>query len=280
MKPWSTPKLQQVGPRRTSDEGEHPGYQGGPAQRVKAPSLCPAPTLQGKETTRPLHTPTSATLLNAGHEPIFGRGTPPLLGNSRTPWPAESCCPLLGSVAARRSPVSRSIPAAWTRGRSSYSPLRSILCPRPFSLPCTVGETRPSSKAILASGCWSSLSASTALAGSSPKSTVLIMASSVPVIIRAPPAPPTTRTGSPSSTTIVGLIEERGRLPGSGSLGVPGPEKSVSSLLSRKPVPGATTALPKLCSMVQVSDTAFPAASMIERWVVLLSGFSPGSPGP
>src|SRR5215218_545675 len=52
MKPGSTPKLQQVGPRRTSDEGEHSGYQGGPAQRVKAPSLCPAPTLQGKETTR------------------------------------------------------------------------------------------------------------------------------------------------------------------------------------------------------------------------------------
>src|SRR4051794_41770079 len=88
------------------------------------------------------------------------------------------------------------------------------------------------------------------------------------MMIVAPPAPPTARIGVPWSTTIVGLIDERGRLPGPGSFAVPGPEKSVSSLLSRKPVPGATTAEPKVCSIVQVSATALPALSTTERLVV------------
>src|SRR3954454_17984952 len=89
-----------------------------------------------------------------------------------------------------------------------------------------------------------------------------------------PPAPPTARMGVPSWTTIVGLIDERGRLPGPGSLAVPGPEKSVSSLLSRKPAPGGTTAEPKVCSIVQVSATASPAPSITDMLVVEPRGFA------
>src|SRR3954454_3438919 len=93
-----------------------------------------------------------------------------------------------------------------------------------------------------------------------------------------PPAPPTARMGVPSWTTIVGLIDERGRLPGPGSLAVPGPEKSVSSLLRRKPVPGATTAEPKVCSIVHVRATPLPAPSITERLVVEPLGLA-SSPG-
>src|SRR3954468_19454089 len=102
------------------------------------------------------------------------------------------------------------------------------------------------------------------------------------MMIVARPAPPTARIGVPSWTTIVGLIDERGRLPGPGSLAVPGPEKSGSSLLSRNPVPGATTADPKVCSIVQVSATALPAASITDRLVVEPRGLvsSPGARVP
>jgi hypothetical protein len=57
----------------------------------------------------------------------------------------------------------------------------------------------------------------------------------------APPGEPMASTGRPSWKTMVGLIEERGRLPGAGRLGsgTPGNSgaglKSVSSLLSRNP---------------------------------------------
>jgi hypothetical protein len=43
-------------------------------------------------------------------------------------------------------------------------------------------------------------------------------------------------------------------------------------LLSRKPVPGAITALPNSCSIVQVSATALPRRSMTDTCVVLASG--------
>ena len=76
----------------------------------------------------------------------------------------------------------------------------------------------------------------------------------------------------PSLTTMVGLIDDRGRLPGAGSLAVPGAQKSVSSLLSRNPVPGATTALPNSCSIVHVTATAPPWASMTSTWVVEPAG--------
>ena len=74
----------------------------------------------------------------------------------------------------------------------------------------------------------------------------------------APPGEPMASTGRPSRNTIVGLIEERGRLPGAGRLGSGTPAnsgtglKSVSSLLSRNPWPGTTMPLPPVCSMVRV----------------------------
>ena len=57
-------------------------------------------------------------------------------------------------------------------------------------------------------------------------------------MIDAPPGEPIVKNGLPSLVTIVGAIEERGRLPGLALFGRGRPSavsKSVSSLLSRKP---------------------------------------------
>ena len=72
--------------------------------------------------------------------------------------------------------------------------------------------------------------------------------------------------------TMVGAIELRGRLPGSTRLATGRPsragrkEKSVSSLLSRKP--RTINCEPNAPSMVVVIDTALPSPSMIEIWLV------------
>ena len=72
-------------------------------------------------------------------------------------------------------------------------------------------------------------------------------------MIVEPPGEPSASTGRPRSSTIVGAIEERGRLPPPASSAVPGSKlKSVSSLLSRKPRPGTTMPLPPVCSIVNV----------------------------
>lgn len=75
-----------------------------------------------------------------------------------------------------------------------------------------------------------------------------------------------------------GDIELRGRLPGSTRLATGAPlsstgakEKSVSSLLSRKPKPGTITPLPNEDSTVVVIDSALPKRSMMETWLVPLS---------
>ncbi len=75
----------------------------------------------------------------------------------------------------------------------------------------------------------------------------------------APPGEPRATTGCRwRSRTIVGAIEERGRLPGPGRFGswtaglAGAKEKSVSSLLSRNPRPGTVMPLPPVCSMVSV----------------------------
>ncbi len=74
----------------------------------------------------------------------------------------------------------------------------------------------------------------------------------------APPGEPSATTGRPCRSTIVGEIDERGRLPGPGRFGswtagsAGAKEKSVSSLLSRKPRCGTTMPLPPVCSMVRV----------------------------
>ncbi len=74
----------------------------------------------------------------------------------------------------------------------------------------------------------------------------------------APPGDPRARTGSPWSSTMVGEMEDRGRLAGPGRFGswtagsAGAKEKSVSSLLSRNPRPGTVMPLPPVCSMVSV----------------------------
>ena len=75
------------------------------------------------------------------------------------------------------------------------------------------------------------------------------------------------------SYTMVGAIDERGRLPGSTRFATGAPstsganEKSVSSLLSRKP-PSVSRWLPNAHSIDDVIATALPAPSTIEMCVV------------
>jgi hypothetical protein len=78
-------------------------------------------------------------------------------------------------------------------------------------------------------------------------------------MIIEPPGEPIARYGAPSSSTMVGLIDERGRLPGAGRFGsgTPGPWvgvklKSVNSLFSRNPRFGTTMPDPPVCSIVSV----------------------------
>ena len=91
------------------------------------------------------------------------------------------------------------------------------------------------------------------------------------VMIVDPPGEPTTNRTSPSSSTIVGDIDDRGRLPGStmfGSVGFGRKLKSVSSLFSRKPRPGTVMPDPPVDSIVSVYATALPHWSTTERCVV------------
>ncbi len=95
-----------------------------------------------------------------------------------------------------------------------------------------------------------------------------------------PPGEPTTYRTSPSSSTIVGDIDDRGRLPGStmfGSAGFGRKLKSVSSLFSRKPRPGTVMPDPPVDSIVSVYATALPHWSTTERWVVEMPSASPCS---
>ena len=91
------------------------------------------------------------------------------------------------------------------------------------------------------------------------------------VMIVEPPGEPSARNGLPSLSTIVGDIELRGRLPGwmrFGSAASYTVEKSVSSLLSRKPWPGTVMPEPPVCSMVSVYSTTLPHRSATVRLVV------------
>src|SRR5690606_16372041 len=98
-----------------------------------------------------------------------------------------------------------------------------------------------------------------------------------------PPGEPVTRNTSPApSNTMVGDIEERGRLPGPGALatGLPdsvgGRVKSVSWLLSTKPL--VQREEPKGPSTVAVNATALPSKSTTERCVVPGRGASAACP--
>src|SRR3954452_20748009 len=90
----------------------------------------------------------------------------------------------------------------------------------------------------------------------------------------APPGEPRASHGRPWLVTTVGLIDERGRLPGPGRFGSGTPAvtgtklKSVSSLLSRKPQPGTVMPEPPVCSMVRVYDATSPQRSATVRCVV------------
>ena len=100
-------------------------------------------------------------------------------------------------------------------------------------------------------------------------------------MIVGPPAAPTVKIGLPSLSTIVGLMLESGRLPGStalasapirpNALGTPGwAEKSSISLFITTPVPGVTTPEPKVVLTVAVQATHQPSVSAAEKWVVCL----------
>ena len=96
------------------------------------------------------------------------------------------------------------------------------------------------------------------------------------VMIVAPPGVPVTRSVRPSgSTTMVGVIADSMRLPGSMALaspwtspnwfGTPGFEvKSSISLFSRYPAPRTTTFDPNQLLIVVVTATALPSRSTIE----------------
>jgi hypothetical protein len=90
------------------------------------------------------------------------------------------------------------------------------------------------------------------------------------------------RTGAPFSSTMVGAIDERGRLPGSTRLATGTPstwlrnEKSVSSLFRRNP--RTMIRDPKAFSMVVVIDSTLPAASTMEMCEV--DGSSGDTPSP
>src|SRR5687767_8574338 len=89
-------------------------------------------------------------------------------------------------------------------------------------------------------------------------------------MIIEPPGEPVARNGSPPSITIVGAIDERGRLPPSALFGWVSELKlkSVSSLLTRKPHPGTTMPFPPVDSIVNVYETTLPSASATVRCVV------------
>src|SRR3954463_4439380 len=107
-----------------------------------------------------------------------------------------------------------------------------------------------------------------------PQSSRLMRVCRTVVMMVAPPGDPTARSGRPLRRTIVGAIEDRGRLrPASWvaprGLVPSGPRlKSVSSLLSRKPKPGTTMPLPPVCSIVKVYSTTLPALSGTVMFVV------------
>jgi hypothetical protein len=122
----------------------------------------------------------------------------------------------------------------------------------------------------------------------------------VVLMMRGPPGLPVTMKIFPSRVRTVGVMLDRGRLPGAialaprsstrpYTLGSPGAfEKSSISLLRTIPVPGTVMPEPKGVLMVMVRATALPAASQVERWVVPESSArSPGAwtsrarpPGP
>jgi hypothetical protein len=103
--------------------------------------------------------------------------------------------------------------------------------------------------------------ASTASCSAIPWSMTLMMISSTVEMMRDPPGVPTTNTGLPSLSRIVGVMELNGRLPGAIAFALPctrpnrfaAPGFAVKSSISsfnRKPVLPAMTLAPKSSLMV------------------------------
>ena len=105
---------------------------------------------------------------------------------------------------------------------------------------------------------WEARGAAIASGRVMPRSSRLISVCRTVVMIVEPPGEPSARNGLPLRSTIVGDIDDRGRLPAAGQVRVvhgrvAGAKlKSVSSLFSRKPRPGTVMPLPPVCSMVSV----------------------------
>ena len=101
---------------------------------------------------------------------------------------------------------------------------------------------------------WDTRGAATASGSGMPSSRRLTSICSTVVMIVAPPGDPSARNGSPSRSTIVGAIEERGRLPPLGAVRRVGVvEVEVRQLVvEQEPVAGTTIALPPICSIVNV----------------------------
>ena len=174
----------------------------------------------------------------------------------------------------RPSPRGRgSVPASCTRGRGPYSPSRVSRWPRAASAASWAGSTRASSMfSVRAALVVEALGVDRLRDVEAEVDRVDDLQQRAHDDPRAAGAAGHEHRPVAAGRRSSGDIDERGRLPGAGWLAVPASPKSVSSLLSRKPVPGAMTALPNSCSIVHVSATALPRRSMTDTWVVLPLG--------
>src|SRR5919198_566509 len=148
-----------------------------------------------------------------------------------------------GSAAASTSSSPRnSIPVAAPISRADGGVVVTASTWPRFSSAAASGVPRNSaSVCVVALLRWLSRGAAIASGSDIPKSRRLSSTWVTVVMIDAPPGDPSARNGLPSRSTMVGAIDERGRLPGSTLLAplvapVAGSRlKSVSSLLSRNP---------------------------------------------
>jgi hypothetical protein len=112
--------------------------------------------------------------------------------------------------------------------------------------------------------------AATASATGMPQSSTLSSTCRIATPIQAPPGALTVKTGLLSSKTMVGVMEEKRRLPGAIEPARPGRGSyQFIAPFSMKPRPGGIT--PDGVPLVWVSETTMPSASMQETVVVFLA---------
>jgi len=146
-----------------------------------------------------------------------------------------------GSAAASVLPPPRnSIPVA--APISAAVPVLTMnFCPRASSAAASRVPKKAASVCVVSVLRWLSRGAAIASGSDMPKSRRLSSTCATVVMIDAPPGEPSARNGLPSRRTIVGAIDDRGRLPAATELTplvspvAASRLKSVSSLLSRKP---------------------------------------------